>query len=312
VALLAAMFTIENINLRTLIPVTLGGVAFSILGLYDDVRDLPPKLRLAIGAAIIALVMLTSGAGYALTDTLLRPFELKAPPWLAWPVSMLLGMFIVLGACNSTNLIDGLDGLCAGVTAIISIGFFFIAAHLAMYEWTRAENPTRLVLAIALCGATLGFLPLNFNPAKIFMGDAGSVLLGYNCGLMLLLFDERYYTLRWMAGGLMVFALPIFDTALAIARRWRSGRSVFAGDRSHFYDQLVDRGMSVKQVVVLSYALAAFFAVLGCLSTRLNMRHFLPVYALVVIAVVVVVVRAGMVRDERQRTGAGDPCGTGL
>ena len=201
-------------------------------------------------------------------------------------------------ACNSTNLIDGLDGLAAGVTAVISLGFLVLATHLAIVEWARPGNPVRLVLALAMLGAVLGFLPMNFNPARIFMGDAGSVLLGYNCGVMLLLFNERGIP-RWLLGGLMVFALPIFDTALAIVRRWRSGRSILAGDRSHFYDQLVDRGLTVRKVVLISYLLAAFYALVGCVTIWLRLRYALVFYVLVTAATVVVVVKTGMDRPER-------------
>lgn len=306
IANLAALVFIPNVNWTSLLAMTLGGLAFSALGLVDDVRNVPPKLRLLIGAGIIASVMLFTGAGHELADTFVRLLgpDYDAPDWLAIPISLGLGLFIVLGACNSTNLIDGLDGLCAGVTAIISLGFFVLATHLAIYEWARDENPTRLILAISMFGATLGFLPFNFNPAKIFMGDAGSVLLGYNCGMMILLFDERYRTFRWVLGGLMVFALPALDTALAIVRRWRSGRSIFAGDRSHFYDQLVDRGMTVKQVVMISYLLAAFYALLGCLVTVLRMRYILIIYLVALVATVLVVHFSGMARPEQKRAPA--------
>jgi UDP-GlcNAc:undecaprenyl-phosphate GlcNAc-1-phosphate transferase len=129
------------------------------------------------------------------------------------------------------------------------------------------------------------------------MGDAGSTLLGFNCGIMIVLFAERG-VFRWLLGGLMVFALPIFDTALAMVRRWRSGRSIFAGDRSHFYDQLVDRGLSVKQVVAISYALAAFYAMVGCLAIWVRTRYVVPVYAVVGLATLLLIWRLGMSRAE--------------
>jgi UDP-GlcNAc:undecaprenyl-phosphate GlcNAc-1-phosphate transferase len=291
---------------RILLPILLGGVALSALGLLDDVREVPPKLRLIIGAAVIVVVMLFTGAGLQLAKSVLWLANISPPPAIGVPASFLLGLFIVLGACNSTNLIDGLDGLCAGVTAIISLGFFALATHLAITEYAREGNPTRLILAIAMFGATLGFLPMNFNPAKIFMGDAGSVLLGFNCGMMILLFNERA-VLRWTIGGLMVFALPIFDTALAIARRWRSGRSILAGDRSHFYDQLVDRGMSIRQVVVLSYGLALFYAGVGCLTIWVRLRYTLIIYAVVVVATVTVIALARMIVPEPSKQAEPHP-----
>lgn len=296
----AMVFSPATVDYKMLLPIMLGGIAMSVLGLCDDIFDVSPRVRLALGAAVIVGVMAASGAGFELARSPFEYFGIYLPPTLTLPLSFLIGLFIVLGACNSTNLIDGLDGLCAGVTAIIALGFFIIAAYLAVYEWARDANATRLVLAIAMLGATLGFLPFNFNPAKIFMGDAGSVLLGYNCGVMILLFDERG-VIRWVLAGLMVFALPIMDTGLAIFRRWRGGRSIFSGDRSHFYDQLRDRGWSVRQTVVICYALAVFFALLGCLAIWIRLRYLVVLYALVVIGIVILIHRAGMTKAETPR-----------
>ena len=300
-AVVAGLVMIDGLQWRVIVPVLLGGVAMSTIGLVDDMREIPPKLRLGLGALIIVTVMVfihfNSEGGLRLTDSFFSLMGIKLPALVALPLSFLLGLFIVLGACNSTNLIDGLDGLCAGVTAIISLGFFVLASYLAIHEYSRDLNSGRLVMAVAILGATLGFLPFNSNPARIFMGDAGSVLLGYNCGMMILLFDERGQ-LRWMLGGLMIFALPIFDTALAIVRRWRSGRSIFEGDRSHFYDQLIDRGMSVRKVVLISYALAAIYAVLGCVPIWLRLRYTLILYVIVVLLTILAIVSAGMAHPE--------------
>jgi UDP-GlcNAc:undecaprenyl-phosphate GlcNAc-1-phosphate transferase len=298
VALVVALLTRrDEIDWRMLVPIMLGGIGLSVVGLLDDLRDVPPKARIAVGAAIIVIVMILTGVGDMLAVSFLQYVHIHPPPLVAAPICFILGLFIVLGACNSTNLIDGLDGLCAGVTAIISLGFFILAASLAVLHYRSEADPLRLVLAVAMFGASVGFLPLNFNPAKIFMGDAGSVLIGFNCGIMILLFDERGH-LRWMLGSVMIFAVPIFDTALAIVRRWRSGRSIFAGDRSHFYDQLVDRGMSVRKVVIISYALTGFYGALGCVPIWLRLRYTVPLYAFVVLATVAVVVFTGMARAE--------------
>lgn len=298
VALACAILVEFKIEWRLLLPVMLGGVVMSILGLADDVRDVPPKVRLAIGGAVILVVMIVTGAGLDLVDSVLYLAGWDVPVAVRRVLSIAIGVIIVLGACNSTNLIDGLDGLCAGVTSVISLGFFVIATFIALHEWAKADAHLRLVMAAALFGATLGFLPFNFNPAKIFMGDAGSILLGYNCGMMILLF-ARFGTLRWVIGGLMVFALPMFDTALAIFRRWRNGKPIFQGDRSHFYDQLVDRGLSVKRVSMISYALAAFYALMGVLCIFLKMRYLVPLYVAVVAATVISIFTTGMARRER-------------
>ncbi len=263
-ALLLGLAT--GIEGRVVLPILLGGVAMSIMGLIDDVRHISPKWRLAIGAVVISTVLLTTGTGFQLVSSVFTPLGITLPPLVSVPLSVLFGVIIVLGACNSTNLIDGLDGLCSGVTAIISLGFFLLAAHLASWEYSSTGDPARLLVAIAMCGSALGFLPWNFRPAKIFMGDAGSVLLGFNCGMMILLFAEKGI-FRWVIGAIMIFGLPIFDTCLAMFRRWRSGRSIFEGDRSHFYDQLVQRGLSVPTTVLVCYLVAIVFAGFGLLMT---------------------------------------------
>lgn len=297
VALLAAAAIEPLIDWALLLPVALGGVAMSVMGMLDDVREVPPKTRLLAGGVIITSVMVLTGAGMDLVDSVLYMVGIDAPLFVRRAVSLVVGVVIVLGACNSTNLIDGLDGLCAGVTGVISLGFFVIATFIAMHEWATAGTHLRLVIAMALFGAALGFLPFNFNPARIFMGDAGSILLGYNCGMMILLF-AREGTLRWVIGGLMVFALPIFDTALAIFRRWRSGKPIFEGDRSHFYDQLVDRGLSVRKVVVISYSLSAFYALIGTLCIVIQLRYLVVLYTIVVLATIVAIFLAGMARRD--------------
>jgi UDP-GlcNAc:undecaprenyl-phosphate/decaprenyl-phosphate GlcNAc-1-phosphate transferase len=333
-ALVAAMLT-GVCDWHQLLPLLLGGVAMSSLGLLDDICDVSPRLRLAAGALIIAAVILTTGAGREMAASGIGgasdvaaevglPFIAQPLKWLlnlALPLSLLLGVFIVLGACNSANLIDGLDGLCSGVTGIISLSFFLLAAHLAAGGWSVTGDPVRLTLAVALFGAVLGFLPWNFNPAKIFMGDAGSMLLGYNCGMLILLFAERG-KFRWVLGALMIFALPIFDTALAMFRRWRAGRSIFSGDRSHFYDQLVQRGLSVRQTVFVCYGLTLFYAAIGLLLTWVDKggpvirtRHAVFLYLGVVLVTAVVAWRAGLTHAERLPTPpehaepAGSPCG---
>lgn len=300
-AAIAGAYVIPGIMQRTTLGIVAGGVAISTLGLADDMFSLPPKVRLLGSGLVIAAVMWATGTGAELLEAPLGWLGLPAAQWLTTPLSIVVGLLLVMGACNSANLIDGLDGLCAGVTAIISIGFFVLAAHLAYTVPERGANEVRLLLTMAMLGATLGFLPMNFNPAKIFMGDAGSMLLGYNCGMIILLFAE-YGLVKWVLCGLMVFALPMFDTALAIVRRWRNGRPIFEGDRSHFYDQLVDRGLSVRKVVAISYALAAGYALLGVLPAlvgmRLRVRHLAPLYAGVVAVTIVIIVAAKMVRVD--------------
>jgi len=289
---------------RMLLFILSAGTLMMLTGLIDDLVNLRPRTKLLCELGVAAL-LIAGGIGDRVF-TVFIAWTLKygwhVPEPVIFGASAILTVFILMGAGNATNLIDGLDGLCSGVTGIITIGFVAIAAHLAAFGFSPPlGDPVRLTVAFALLGACAAFLHYNFNPARVFMGDAGSLLLGFNAAVMLLLFAEKSI-LRWFLGACMVFSLPVFDTALAIGRRWLNGRPLFEGDRSHFYDQLRDRGLSVRQTVVICYGLAAFLAAVGCLVMFVRTRYALIIFLVVVASAVVAAIRLGMLRKE---TGGG-------
>ncbi len=289
---------------RSLLLVVLaGGTVMMLTGLVDDIWDLRPRTKLLL-ELVAAAILFFGGVGDQVAAVFLSYLGLAVPEWLVSVASAGLTVFILLGAGNATNLIDGLDGLCSGVIGIISIGFLVIASHLAIWGFSSTGDPVRMTVAVALFGACIAFLRYNFNPAQMFMGDAGSLLLGYNAAALILLFAERDKP-RWFIGALMVFALPVFDTALAIGRRWLNGRPLFVGDRSHFYDQLRQRGYSVRQTVLVSYALALLYAAAGCLVLFVRGRYALLIFGGVVAATVVAVVANGMLRRETDAKRSG-------
>ena len=277
------------------------GLAIVSLGLFDDLRMTSPRLRL-IGNIAVAVWLVGLGTGDRIASSL-SGLGIVFPPderWLEIIYSWPLAIFIIVGACNATNVIDGLDGLCSGVLSIIALGFLILSLHLTFFYGNDVDNPLRLCLSLAMLGAALGFLPYNSNPAKIFMGDAGSMLLGLNAAILILLFFE-ISKVRWVIGALMVFGLPTGDMFLALVRRWRNGRPVMQGDRSHFYDQLIDRGLSVKRVVAISYLLTSLFVGAGCLVLFLRARQAVPAYILFVVFWVIIVSKLGMVALEADR-----------
>jgi UDP-GlcNAc:undecaprenyl-phosphate GlcNAc-1-phosphate transferase len=278
-----------------LVPVLLGGLVVLSLGLADDVSNLRPGVRLAASAIVVGLVIGFSSLGLSLVQTVSSPLGWSWPTAAAELLSLPLGVFVVLGACNSTNLIDGLDGLCAGVVAVIAAGYALLAAGLLQERAGEPALAAALVLSLGVCGAALGFLPWNFQPARIFMGDAGSMLLGYNCGVLMLALGESG-RLPVLLGAIVIFGLPLFDTVLAMFRRWRSGRPVFAGDRSHFYDQLVQRGLSVRQTAVLCYVVAALFAGVGLLIAQLSPATSLAAFLAVVLVAALLAWATGFAR----------------
>jgi UDP-GlcNAc:undecaprenyl-phosphate/decaprenyl-phosphate GlcNAc-1-phosphate transferase len=155
-------------------------------------------------------------------------------------------------------------------------------------------DPVRLIVCLALFGGTLGFLPLNRHPARIFMGDAGSMLLGFIAGTVMILFTERMG--RWSVGAIIIFGLPILDTAVALVRRFINKRPLFISDRGHIYDQFMDRGLSLKRTVGLSYLLATVYAIIGLAMAQIRFRYALVVFVLVVAISGYVVWRKGFLR----------------
>ena len=292
-----------SLDLMIMAGVLAAGLAVTLLGLFDDMQLASPKVKLA-GCAAIAVLLVISGVGHDTFLSLLRSLGIRPAdlsPFLVLAYSIPLTVFVVLGACNATNLIDGVDGLCSGVLGIMAAGFLVLAVHMHMWSQWHPLDVTRVVLSLAMMGASLGFLPYNRNPARIFMGDAGSMLLGLNAAILLLLFTSSG-GMRWMLGSLMVFGLPLGDMLLTLARRWRNQRPLMLGDRSHFYDQLLDRGWPVRRVVRISYALATLFALLGCSAIIVRLRYLIPLYALTIIALIAIVAKMRMVRVETPRT----------
>jgi len=285
--------------LWNLLGIMLSSTVIMIVGLLDDLKDISPKQKIS-GQVLAAGVLLASGVGLQTARLFFLTFGFSPPPWLYVPLSILLCLIFIIGACNATNLLDGLDGLCGGVTGIISLGFLALAVWLAIWENDPNNHihELRIGLALAIVGTVLGFLPYNVPPASIFMGDAGSMFLGFSVATLMILFC-REGNARWLLAALVVYSLPILDTGLALVRRLLAGVSIFAGDRSHLYDQLIDRGMSVRKVVALFYSLALGVAVVGvCMAIWVSGRLALAIYAALFAAVWVIFWKMGMIHPE--------------
>jgi len=272
--------------------IALGAIIACIVGVLDDLYDIRPRKKF-LGQALAAAALVAVGVRPNLSQLFqFAGFEL--PATIDFILGVPIVLFFILGATNSLNLLDGLDGLCAGVTAIITIAFFLSAWGLASWNHSPVGDPIRLILCLALVGGTLGFLPMNRHPARIFMGDAGSMLLGFIAGTLMLLFAERIG--RWTVGAIIIFGLPILDTAVALTRRFINKQPLFVSDRGHIYDQLMDRGNPLKTVVAISYGLAALYALTGILVSQLRFRHSIVVFLLVVAISAAVVWRGGFLK----------------
>ena len=259
----------------------LGAGVITVTGIVDDIYGIPARVK--VGGQLFAAAALTSQhVGINATDALFNLAGIDLPPQVTYFVATFIVAVFVLGGCNAVNLIDGLDGLASGLVAIAMIGFLAIALIGGRGEALAAlEGPTLIVLCLATLGAIFGFLPYNFNPASIFMGDAGSLLLGFlSVTAILLLGDTGVNALRLTTAALIVFAVPITDTSLAIIRRKLRGQPLFSPDNQHLHHLLRRTGMSVRQAVCTLYSLAVVFALIGIalIALELRWRYVLAVF----------------------------------
>ena len=286
---------------RWLFGVLAGGTIACFVGLADDILDMKPYQKM-LGQIVAAVILVAVG---------IRPSLSFIHAYLGINITdnaeIVLGIPIViifvLGATNSLNLLDGLDGLCAGVTVIIAAALLVLAIHLGTWaSSTVGGDSVRVIVCLGLLGAVCGFLPFNRHPAKIFMGDAGSMLLGFVAATLMILFAEK--AVRWWMASVVVFGLPILDTAVAMARRLINHRPLFVSDRGHIYDQMIDRGMPLKKTVAICYGLAAMYALIGVglsLRTKIRARYALIIYVLVFAVSGIVVWKKGYLKMEGLR-----------
>lgn len=232
----------------TLVTIAVPASLIFLLGVYDDLRGTGPYIKFAVQG--IAATMLYAG-GLRITNIPVI-FGHRALPWF---VGLAFTILWVLAITNAFNLIDGLDGLAAGCALFSTMVAFVVALF---HGPTLAE-----VMTIALAGSIIGFLRYNFNPATIFLGDSGSLYIGFLLSALALHGAQKSPTIVAVAIPIVSFGLPILDTSLSILRRLISGRSVFTADREHIHHKLLQHGLSHRQVVILLYGVSAGFAMLS-------------------------------------------------
>ncbi len=279
--------------------IALGMTIIVVVGLIDDISGIPARVKL--GGQLMAGAALAIGdVGVNVAEGVLRPtlgrlldnprlaYDIPLPmdvpgfgtsvefDFIYWAGTVVIAVF-VLGATNASNFIDGLDGLLTGVTSIAMIGFLFIAAGMALADNGPLDAP-RIIIGLAILGACMGFLPHNFNPAVIFLGDTGSLLLGYCSALMILSLGDTGQTSLVFA-GVIIYSIPIIDTMLAIIRRKLAGKKMSDPDADHLHHML-KRSLGVKGAVLALYGIGIVFCVLGVLLSEFQARF---IYALVLL-----------------------------
>lgn len=272
----------------------IGSVIIAVMGVIDDIKALSAKLKFPIQIIAALIVAFTGSRIEFVTNPFSEIGMSFVGPWISYPLTVLW----IVGITNAINFIDGLDGLAAGVSSIASLSLFFVSV-------IRSDPSIHTaVLAAMLAGAALGFLPYNFNPAKIFMGDTGATFLGFMLGSISIQGTYKTYTAIAIAVPLLVLALPLFDTLFAILRRIASGKSPMEADRGHLHHRLVDMGLSQKQSVTVIYVASA---ALGLCAVVLDYKG--PLSAIIlVIAVAIFVVGGSLFMSEMNNANKSKEC----
>jgi UDP-GlcNAc:undecaprenyl-phosphate GlcNAc-1-phosphate transferase len=257
---LAVLPLLDNLVTRSLagqwrgvVAVLTSSTLVFLFGVYDDLTGLPARWKFVAQGAAAVLLYALGGRVEALTVPFVGSFDL--PPVLGFGLTIVW----VIGISNAFNLIDGLDGLATGASlfaALVMLGVSLVNGRVLV-----------TAVSVALVGSLIGFLRYNFNPASIFLGDSGSLFIGFLLAALSVTGTQKASTVVAVAIPLMAFALPVIDTGFALARRFISGRPLFEGDREHIHHKLLERGWSQRRVAFALYGACAFFGLLALLFT---------------------------------------------
>lgn len=262
-------------TLRNLRGIFYGGTLIMVLGLIDDIWKLDYRVKL-FGQFIASIILIL--------------YNIRIEFISSIPLSIFLTIFWVVGITNAVNIIDIMDGLAAGVVVIAGLAFFFIAL------------PTEKIYvnfaALALAGSCLGFLRYNWRPAKIFMGDSGSLFIGFILAAVSL--GESYTTINniGLFAPFLVLGIPIYDTLLVIFFRILKGKSIFAGSRDHFAFRLEAMGYDRKKVVLINYYLTAILGLAAFLITTVKFELAVIIYAAIIAFAILYATRLIYVKVE--------------
>ena len=254
-----------------LLGLMVSGTLIVLIGVIDDYRDLPAKVKLL--GQIVAASVLVIGFDVRI-DFVTDPFgDYIFLEYLAIPLTI----FWVVGITNTVNLIDGLDGLAAGVSSIAAVTICLVAL--------QQGDLFIATLTACLAGAAVGFLYYNFNPAKIFMGDSGSMFLGFMLSGISVIGAVKSATTIALIVPILALGLPIMDTTFAIVRRYRGGVPIFKPDKGHLHHRLLDMGFTQRQAVLLMYVISALLGLSAVALTEVSGQIAVLIVCVVLAAV---------------------------
>jgi len=240
----------------------------AILGSFDDIKGISPYQKL-LSQVLIGLLMYYLGFKI---ERITNPFSgqvIKLNEILGGTIPPMITILWYAIIINAINIVDGLDGLAAGVTCISSLSLFFLSIFMKKTDYVVTMS------TLIIIGATLGFLKFNYYPAKIFMGDTGSLQLGFLLATIGLISETKGQTTIALLAPIIILGVPIFDTALAIIRRVINKKRIFVADRKHLHHRLLDLGLSQRQVVNLIYFICIYLGIISFVLANLPAKYIL-------------------------------------
>lgn len=266
--------------------ILIGASIIAIYGFLDDIYDLKPWQKLLFQCCAACVVIYFNVNIGLLTNPFTKADSFVKIGWLSYPLTIVW----IVGVTNAINLIDGLDGLAAGIALISSVTICIISLMNGRME-------SAVLLAI-LGGAILGFIPFNFNPASIFMGEIGSAMLGFLLSSISIQGAVKSATAFAIAVPILALGLPIYDTLFAIVRRKLNGKPISQADRGHLHHRLLDMGLTQRQAVIIMYLISAILGAIAIIAMVLSTRNSYFLLALVVMILVIIAWKFGFFKHK--------------
>lgn len=285
-AYIIVVLATQKMNMQ-LAGLLLGSTILVVLGIFDDMKDLNAKFKLLI-QILAAVIVMAFGVRIEFMTNVFGG-EAIYLDILSLPITLLW----IVGITNAINLIDGLDGLAGGIATIAALS-------MAVVGWIYGQY-LMASMAIILAGATMGFLRYNFHPAKVFMGDTGSLFLGFNLSVLAIMGVAKSVTFISLAAPVLVLGVPIFDTFFAILRRKMNHKPIFAADKEHLHHRLLGMGFSHRKTVLIIYAISFFLALSAILITYLSTAEAVAVVAIVLSVILIGAGKLGVIAVKRPR-----------
>lgn len=271
-----------------MISILISSFLLVIVGIFDDIK--PVRARYKLVVQIIAASIVVIYGDLAFKEISFLGFKFYFNTW----INDFLSIFFIVGITNAINLIDGLDGLASGISAI----YFLTVAIIAII--LNRLGGLDIVLSLIMLGATLGFLFHNFPPAKIFMGDTGSLFLGFMISVIALL-GYKITTFTSLIVPVVILAIPIFDTLFAILRRLLKGQNIGEADKEHFHHQLLKMKYSPTASILIIYAIDISFAAISIFFILGDNQIAIGIYILLMILLLFVVLKTDILFEHKKK-----------